>query len=347
MGDAPMLTARQESLLKLIVEEYVSTASPVASDALIRGHGIGVSPATVRKEMAELEEQGYLDRPHTSAGCVPLDVGYRFYVESLASAERTRVSERQRAAVAERLIEGEKDVETWTSRSSATLAELTGNLAVATYPKAADTRIRHVELVSVQSLLAMLIVVIGQATLRRHMVRLAEPIRENELESSARRVKSYVLGLTRDEIRSRPKGLTRFEEDLLDATLMILEEEERFSYVGHYVDGLRNLLSQPEFASNDILRPVVESIEDGSLIEAILRDAPRGGGVVRVVIGKENRADMLWLLSLVISQYGSPGQAMGAVGVVGPTRMEYPRTISGVELMSMVMSDMVDAGRVG
>ena len=347
MGDAPMLTARQESLLKLIVEEYVSTASPVASDALIRRHGVGVSPATVRKEMAELEEQGYLDRPHTSAGCVPLDFGYRFYVEMLASAERARVSERQRTAVVERLIEGEKDVETWTSRSSATLAELTGNLAVATYPKAADTRIRHVELVSVQSLLAMLIVVIGQATLRRHMVRLAEPIRENELESSALRIKNYVLGLTRDEIRARPEGLTRFEEDLLDATLMILEEEERSSYVGHYVDGLRNLLSQPEFASNDILRPVVESIEDGSLIEAILRDAPGGGGVVRVVIGRENQADMLWLLSLVISQYGSPGRAMGAVGVVGPTRMEYSRTISGVELMSMVMSDMVDAGRVG
>ena len=347
MGDAPMLTARQESLLKLIVEEYVSTASPVASDALIRRHGVGVSPATVRKEMAELEEQGYLDRPHTSAGCVPLDIGYRFYVESLASAERERVPERQRVAVVERLVEGEKDVETWTSRSSAALAELTGNLAVATYPKAADTRIRHVELVSVQSLLAMLIVVIGQATLRRHMLRLTEPIRENELESSARRVKSYVVGQTRDELRSRPKDLTRFEEALLDATLMILEEEERSSYVGHYVDGLRNLLSQPEFASNDILRPVVESIEDGSLIEAILRDAPRGGGVVRVVIGRENRADMLWLLSLVISQYGSPGRAMGAVGVVGPTRMEYPRTISGVELMSTVMSDMVDAGRVG
>ncbi len=341
-----MLTERQGTLLKLIVEEYVATAFPVASDALINRHSVDVSSATVRKEMAELEEQGYLDRPHTSSGCVPLDVAYRFYVESLGHPDRTGALERQRAAIAERLIEGEKDVETWTSRSSAILADLVSSLAITTYPKATDTRIRHVELVRMQSLLVMLIVVLGQATLRRHLVRLNQPILQDDLENSARRVKGCLVGLTRDEIRVRPNELTSFEEHLVDAAALILEEEERSSYVGHYVDGLRNLLNQPEFARNDHLRPVVAGIEDGSLIEAILENMPVGG-VVRVVIGSENRSDMLRSLSLVISQYGAPGRAVGALGALGPMRMEYSRTISGVQLMSMVMSEMVEAGRVG
>ena len=341
-----MLTARQGILLKLIVEEYVATAVPVASDGLSRSRGIGVSSATVRKEMAELEEHGYLDRPHTSAGCVPLDSAYRFYVESLAPAEERSAPERQRAAIADRLIEAETDLETWTSRSSAILAELASNLAIATYPKATDTRIRHIELVRMQDLLAMLIVVLGQARLRRHLVHLGEPIRENELESSANRVKGHVVGLNKDEIQSRPKDLTRLEEELVDATVLILEEEERSSYLGHYVDGLRNLLSQPEFSENDRVRGIIEGLEDGSLIEAILQATPRGG-VVRVIIGRENRGDVLWPLSLVVSQYGVPGTAVGALGAVGPTRMEYSRTIAGVQLMSAVMSEMVEAGRVG
>ncbi|MDA1348552.1 MAG: heat-inducible transcriptional repressor HrcA [Chloroflexi bacterium] len=341
-----MLSTRQGLILKLIVEGYVSTAAPVASDTLSRQYPGGVSPATVRKEVADLEELGYLDRPHTSSGCVPLDSAYRVYVESLPHLQGTGVSKLQRASVEERLMEVEADVEEWTSRSSAILADLASNMALVTFPKEIDTRIRHIQLVRMQELLAMLIVVLGPATLRRHLVRLDEPLGDDELESSANHVKSLVVGLTPDEIEPHGKGLTRLEEELVKAATLILEEETQATYHGHYVDGLRNLLTQPEFTENDTLRTLIEGLEDGSLIEAILDETPMGG-VVRVIIGRENRGDVLWPLSLVVSQYGVPGRVVGALGAVGPTRMEYSRTIAGVRLLSTLMSDMVEAGRVG
>jgi heat-inducible transcriptional repressor len=149
------------------------------------------------------------------------------------------------------------------------------------------------------------------------------------------------MGLTRPEIETKEMTLTPLEEQVVHATVLILRDEDQAIYHDHYVDGLRNLLSQPEFAENDKIRAVVEGVEDGSLIQAVLEETPEGESV-RVIIGQENRGDALWPLSVVICQYGIPNQAVGAVGAVGPTRMEYVKTMADVRLMSAVMSDMVE-----
>ena len=128
---------------------------------------------------------------------------------------------------------------------------------------------------------------------------------------------------------------------MVDATTEILREEDRDIFRDHSVDGLRNLLAQPEFAENERVRLLVERVEDGSLAQAVLEETPEGD-VARVIIGQENRGDILWPLSIVICQYGIPDQAMGAVCAVGPTRMEYARTIAGVRFMASVMSDLVE-----
>ena len=335
-----MLTTRQESILRLIVDDYVKTAAPIASDVIARNHDLGVSPATIRNDVASLEEEGYITRPHPSAGSVPLDKAYRTYVESLIDTESDEyLPIGVRASVRKRLSVVEQDIEGWGSVVAGILAQLVGNMAIATFPKAKEARIKHVELVDLHNLRVMFIIVLEQAHLRRHLIRLENPVEPSELEASANKVKSTLSGLTSREIEAKQMDLTPFEEELVDASILILREEENAIYRDHYVDGLRNLLNQPEFAENDRVLSLIEGVENGSLIQAVLEETP-DGGIVRVIIGQENRGDLLWPMSVVICQYGTPSEAVGAVGAIGPTRMEYPKTIAGVKFMSSVMSDL-------
>ena len=321
-----MPTPRQETILRIIVDDYISTAAPISSETVARSHDLGLSPATIRNEVAELEEAGYITRPHPSAGSIPLDKAYRFYVEPLVATDTDRIPARTRRTIRKKLTEMQRDVDEWASVAAAILARLAGSMAIATFPKAKESRVRHLELVPLQDLSPILIVVLEQARVRRQLIRLDEPVEPTELEASTNRVKGQVLGLTRREIKSQVVTRTPLEEEMVEATILILREEDRAIYRDHYVDGLRNLLNQPEFAENDRVRTLVEGVEDGSLVQAVLTETP-DGGMVRVIIGQENRGDMLWPLSIVICQYGRLHQAVGALGAVGPTRMEYSKPL--------------------
>ena len=341
-ADVAMLTDRQQTILNLIVNDYIRTASPIASESIARNHSMGVSPATIRHDVAYLEEAGYISRPHTSAGSIPSDKAYRAYVESIAAMEGVDLPNRVRWAMRKQLGEVEGEVDEWTSGAATILSRMVGNMAIATFPKAKETRVKYLELVYLQDFLVMLIVMLEQARLRRHIIRLEEPVEETGLEMSTNKVKSELVGLTRREIESRSMDLSPLEEKLVHAAIEILREEEQAAYSDHYIDGLRNLLGQPEFAENDKVRALVEQVEDGSLLQAVLEEIP-DGQLVRVIIGQENRGNMLRPLSVVICQYGIPGEAAGAVGVVGPTRMEYSKTISGVSVMSSLLSELVES----
>lgn len=334
-----MLTTRQQSILSFIVEHYVADATPVSSTAISRSSGLSVSSATVRNEVAVLQEHGYITHPHSSAGSVPSDKAYRLYVESVAESGG-RQPEVARNAIRERLQKAEMDAENWSSTSAEILAGMVENLAVATPPRSAESRVQRLEIVPMEGLLAMMIVVLEQARLRRHMVRFSQPTDADELTRSANRVRDLVEGHTRRQLLAATSDLTPLEGDILAATIDILEEEDRNLFRDHYLDGLRNLLAQPEFDENRRLRELVEGFEDGTLAQAVLEEAP-DGATLRVVIGTENREDVLRPLSVVIGRYGSPGGAVGAIAAVGPTRMRYAHTIARVKLMASVMSEMV------
>ena len=336
-----MLTDRQQLILRHIVNDYVHDAAPIASESLTRNHHLGVSSATVRNEVAELEEQGYISRPHASAGSVPQDKAYRLYVESLL-AERPRISPQASAAIQDHFDRVQHDVDKWGNAAATLMAQMMGNLGIATFPKTSVSRIRHLELVPVQDVLALMIVVLEQAKLRKQLIRFDEPVETSELESMGVRIRGHVTGLTHDEIARSALELTPRERMAVNAAAVMLEEEDRATYDEPYVDGLRNLLDQPEFDDYEKVRHIIRGVEDGSLIQAALGEAPVGQ-VVRVVIGGEHRGEALRPLSVVICRYGVPGQALGALGVVGPTRMEYYRAISGVRFISTVMKGMVES----
>ena len=337
-----MLTGRQQRILDIIVGDYIRTTLPIASDAIAQRHDLGVSSATIRNEVAQLEEQGYISRPHTSAGSVPLDKGYRTYVEAIDAASSSAEASAAHTYVRSRLMEAEQDLDNWATVAAQVLARMVGNLGLATFPKAPESKVKYLELVYLQEFLTMLIVVMEQARLRKHLIRLAEPISPTQAEMAGNRVRNQLIGMTGHEIGQLDGAdLSPLEEEMVEATALILDEEDDRGYSDHYLDGLRNLLAQPEFESADRSRAVVNGVEDGSLVEAILGETP-AGNTVRVVIGREHDGVLLWPMSVVLAHYGTPGKAQGVVGAVGPTRMEYLGTIASVRLLSSVMSEQLE-----
>ena len=342
-----MVTARQQTILNHIVGDYVRDAAPIASDALARRHSLGVSAATVRNEVAALEEWGYISRPHKSAGSVPEDKAYRLYVESFLSGESdgsgegapSRIPPRAREAISDGFAVVQHDVDRWGDVAAALIAQMMDNLGIATPPKTGVSRVRHVELLPVREALGLLIVVMEQTRLRKQLLRFDEPVDRVYLEWLSSRVRSLALGLTAEEIEERRRALSGAERRAVDATMLILREEDEAGREDYHVSGLRNLLDQPEFVDYEMALAIVQGVEDGSLVEAALDEAPVGR-VVRVVIGREHAGDALRSMSVVICRYGVPGRALGTVGVVGPTRMEYDRAISGVRFISTVMNGM-------
>ena len=324
------------------MSDYVHDAVPISSESLARNHRLGVSSATVRNEVAALEEQGYISRPHTSAGSVPEDKAYRLYVESFVSNQADRVPSQARATISSRFADVQDDVDRWGSVAATLISQILGNLGVATFPKTSVSRIRHLELIPLQDVLAMLIVVLEQAKLRKQLLRFDMPVDRSKLETMSTRLRSQVIGLTHDEIAEQAMALTTPERQAVDATMVMLQEEDESGHDDHYVSGLRNLLDQPEFVDYEKVRPIIHGIEDGSLVEAALEEAPVGH-VVRVVIGREHEGDVLRPLSVVICRYGVPGHALGTLGLIGPTRMEYDRAISGVRFISTIMNSMVES----
>lgn len=337
-----MLTVRQQKILNIIVGDYIQTAAPIASDMIAQDHNLGVSSATIRNDVAQLEEQGYISRPHTSAGSVPLDMGYRIYVESIDETEAHVAASTVGAFVRRRLFEAERDLDAWATVSAQILAQMVGNLALATFPKAPESRVKYLELVYLQEFMIVLIVVMEQARLRKHLIRLPQPISPSQAEMIGTKVRNQLMGLSRQEIGIMDAvGLSPLEEELVDATALILDEEDGKTYSPHYLGGLRNLLAQPEFEAGDSVRAVINGIEDGTLVEAILGETP-SGDTVRVVIGREHDGDLLWPLSVVLTHYGVPGKAQGVLGVIGPTRMEYLGTIASVRLLASIMSEQIE-----
>jgi heat-inducible transcriptional repressor len=328
-----MLTRRREDILKIVVAEHISTGLPVSSDAVAR-KGVRVSPATIRNEMVELEEEGYLSQPHTSAGRTPSDRGYRQYIESIMGDVRLSLVEQR--LIRHQFHQVESEVEEWTRLAASILSRMVRNVAIVTLPKARESRLKHLELVSLQEFLALLVLVLREAKLRQHVLTLEEAATQEELSFAARRLTAACAGLTGDQISASDLEVSPLEEQVVRAAVQIMEAEEEEAFEEPYVDGLRHMLGRPEFASGSGLAAIVGLFEQKSLLKSLLPQVLTGEGM-RVVIGSENKEDF----SVVITRYGIPGEVGGAIGVLGPTRMEYHRAISTVGFLSAVMSELV------
>lgn len=332
-----MLSERKEKVLSIIVGEYISRASPVASETIAR-KGLGVSAATIRNEMAWLEEDGYIIRRHASGGGVPSDRGYRYYVQSLAGGGEVPLEEQR--MISHLFHQVEAELEQWTRLAASLLARMVRNMAIVTSPKAVESRLKHLELVVVQDFLALLIVLLGETRLKQQLVSFDEAISQEGLTFIANRLNAIFGGLTRLEIASRGVELSPAEERVRKAVVHVMEGEDEQRYEEPHIEGLSHILVQPEFAQSEKMLSLMEVLESRRLVRSILPGVLAGEGV-QVIIGAENREDAMRECSLVITRYGVPGEVGGALGVVGPTRMQYERSISVVRYMGSLMSYLV------
>jgi len=333
-----MLSPRAEMVLKSIVGQYVARAMPIASQNLIDDYELGVSAATIRNEVARLEQEGYVLRPHPSAGSVPSDKGYRHYVESLSNIELPSAEQR---LIRHLFHQVEREMEAWLSLAATLMARLAHNVAVVTMPKPVDCQFKYLELVALQDSLALIVLVLHGAKVKQQLITFEQPMSQGELTATANRLNTAYSGLTRPQILAKGIELSTIEQQLTDCLLKIMETEDKQEYEEPYLDGLHFLLNQPEFAHSQRLLALMELVEQRSLLRAIVpqRLASRG---VQIIIGRENRTEVIRDYSVVISRYGLPGEAIGIIGVVGPTRMPYAHTISVVGYLSSVLSGLVD-----
>src|SRR2546422_3983656 len=218
------LTDRRQRLLRFIIDEYVSTAQPVGSNALVEKYGLPVSAATIRNEMAALEDEGYIAQPHTSAGRVPTDLGYRYYVEALMREER--VPDDLRQMIRHQFHQAARELEEWARLSAAILAGRLQNAAIVTTPRSPEPRLRWLELVSVHDYLALLVVVLQEARVLQQTLSLDRPFTQEELTSIARRLNDVLSGKTAAEMRSESLPVTAMEAPLIDAAASLLEAAE-------------------------------------------------------------------------------------------------------------------------
>lgn len=335
---ARSVASRRETVLRIIVNEYVATAQPVASETIWRSYDLGVSPATIRNDMAYLEREGYIIRPHTSAGGVPTDKGYRRYVELLAQKYELPFEEQYR--IRELFREVGEGLERWLRLAAMVMSHLVRSAAVVTFPKPNRCRFRHLELVELHEFLALMVLVLSEAILKRRLLSFGEPVTQAELTAIADRLNAICFNLTSSEVRGRRMGLAPREKQVLEAVLDIMSAEDEVEYEEPYFEGIRLMLDQPEFARREKMLSAMELFETKEWISSALARRSTDVGV-QVVIGGEHGDEIFQDLSLVFSRYGVPGRASGALGVIGPTRMDYRRAISTVDYMSQVLSDLV------
>ena len=335
-----MLSTRHQTILDFIIGEYVSSAVPVPSQTIAHHRGFGVSSATVRNAMADLESDGYIRRRHVSSGGIPSDKGYRYYVEMLPAEDA--LSEQEAAEVNRRFEEVTEDVALWTRLTADVLASMVRNVAIASVPRAGQTRIKRVELVSIQEALALLILVFQQATTKQRLIHLSDGMSQDDLTALSNKLSAGYGGSTYQGITAAAGDVGPAEAQVLEATKELMLDEEMGRFEEPQVVGLRHLLEQPEFSSPAKGRVLMEILEDRRLVKELI------SGLVsrdrfRVVIGDENEPGEMQECSVVASRYGSDDTVHGFIAVLGPTRLQYRRSIAAVRLLASVMGDRVGA----
>jgi heat-inducible transcriptional repressor len=332
-----LLSPRSETILKSIVTWYIDHAVPVSSQVLVHDYLLGVSPATVRNEMAFLEQEGYIFRPHTSAGSVPSDKGYRFYVTSLQNC-CLPISEQRMISHLFHQVEGQMDE--WLSLAATVISRLSQNMAVITVPKPADSHFRHMEIVPIQDNRVLLILVLKGARIKQLLVTLEHPISQDELNAVSGKLNPALSGLTASQIKTSEIKETDLENQIVKSLAKMMQSEDEEEHNQSYLEGLHFMLNQPEFGHNARILAVMELLEQRALLGTILPPNHQSE-LVRVVIGSENLAEVAQDCSLVIGRYGLAEEASGLILVVGPTRMAYPRIISSVGYLSVLLSRLV------
>jgi heat-inducible transcriptional repressor len=335
------LDDRKLAVLRAIVEDYVATQEPVGSKALVERHNLGVSPATVRNDMAVLEEEGYIRQPHTSAGRVPTDRGYRLFVDRLSRVKPLSPAERR---AIERFLVGAVDLDDVVHRTVRLLAQLTRQVAVVQYPSLARSSVRHLELVPISSTRLMLVMIADTGRVEQRLVELPEPTAADEVLDLRTRINEKLCGrrlvdtptlveALLDEIRPEQRTTMAVLSSVLLETLVERREERVV------LAGTANLTRGGILDFHGSLRPILEALEEDLILLKLFGEVEPAA--TRVMIGDETKIDNLRSAAVVSTGYGPHSTIVGGLGVLGPTRMDYPGNIATVRAVARYVSELL------
>jgi heat-inducible transcriptional repressor len=333
---------RRLAVLRAIVEDYVSTREPVGSKALVERHRLGVSPATVRNDMAALEEEGLIAQPHTSAGRIPTDKGYRLFVDRLSTVKPMSAAERRAIAS---FLEGAHDLDDVVQRSVRLLAQLTQQVAIVQYPTLASSMVRHVELVALTPARLLVVLILSTGRVEQRLVELPEDLDENGLTDLRGRINRAAAGeriaaavTALGDLAEQADHASRAPIAVVVASLIEAMSNHR-SDERVVVGGTSNLARFGEGFETTI-RPMLEALEEHVVLLRLLGEATSHAVTVR--IGHEGPIEELAGTSVVASGYGPGEEAVGSLGIVGPTRMDYPGSMAAVRAVARYVSSILE-----
>jgi heat-inducible transcriptional repressor len=340
-----MVEERKLAVLRAIVEDYVSTQEPVGSKALVDRHQLGVSPATVRNDMAALEEEGFITQPHTSAGRIPTDKGYRLFVDRLSQVKPLSAAEKRAIAT---LLEGAVDLDDVVQRSVRLLAQLTRQVAIVQYPTLSRSTVRHVEVVPLTPARVLLVLILSSGRVEQRVVELPDHLDEERVAHVRTHLNRTIVGERLVDASARLATLPEEVEPeqrgpaaVLVATLIEAMSDHR-SDERVAVGGTANLARFGD-GFDLAIRPMLEALEEQVVLLKLLGEAS-SPATVTVRIGHEGPYQELASTSVVATGYGPGDEALATLGIVGPTRMDYPGTMAAVRAVARYVSRILDEG---
>ena len=335
------LSERQKRRILLIIRDYIESAQPVGSKRLAEHYRINLSSATIRNEMAALTEMGYLRQPHTSAGRVPSEEGYRYFVSQMMN--KAELPESVQATIAHQFHQSRPDVDQWMTLAASILAHQSQGVSVVTAPHTDKAKYKHVELISTQGRQVLMVLVLVGGEVSQQILTLAEPVSQERLSQPAARLNKLLAGLAVDGIAALPARSDALDQDILSLIVQDLRRTAERVSGEIYTDGLTNVLAEPEFAESEEARRALRLFgERSTLQDLIARTSTNNIGGLQVFIGGEGGWEELRQCSMIIARYGVPGLATGTLGVLGPMRMSYARTIPTVRFVAGLLSDLVN-----
>lgn len=335
------LTDRQKLILGLVVQEYVNTAKPVGSKRIMTTYQLDISSATIRNEMAILTEIGYMRQPHTSAGRIPTEDGFRFFVGQLMRREELPASIKH--TIAHQFYQARHDSTQWMQLAATVLATQSNAASIVTSLQSESSRLKHLQLIATTGRQVLMVMVMQNGQVNQQMLVLGEPVSQEQLSETAKQLNNIFQGYGADEIDSNPAELDALGEDMKKLVLKELRRSNQVVGDDVYQDGWTNVLSEPEFAESESARKALRLLEERPRLESLLSETVMNTeiGGVQVLIGGEGNWEELSECSLVLARYGVPEVGSGILGVLGPIRMPYGQTISTVNYIAGLMSNLV------
>jgi heat-inducible transcriptional repressor len=342
MGEG--LNERSRQILEAIIEDYIDSAEPVGSRSVTRRHHLGLSPASVRNVMADLEEMGYIASPHTSAGRVPTGKGYRFYVDSLLRV-RELTSREQESIRQQYRLRGLR-LEELLREAGKVLSSISHYTGIVTAPRLTATLFRHIEFIRLSQGRLLVVFVAQSGLVQNKLIELAEPLTQAELEQMANYLNETLGGLTIEEAKARIVEEMAREKALYDRLMAraLQFSREALQEQGEgevFIEGASNILEQPEFADLERMKRLFRAFEQKSLLVELLDKSQQADGV-QIFIGSQSHYRELEGCSLVTASYSTRHGTLGTLGVIGPTRMPYSQVIPVVDYTARRVSQMLE-----